>query len=442
MKRRTFITAAAATPVMLAGGTRLAAAIEAGDGPYGPLSSAPDDLGLLLPEGFEARVIATAGEVVGGTAYEWHIFPDGGACYSTDDDGWIYVSNSEAGPETSGAGAVVFAADGAAIDAYSILTGSTRNCGGGSTPWNTWLSGEEVEQGKVWECDPFGEREALDRPAMGRFIHEAVCVDPDREHLYLTEDAPDGRLYRFTPDAYPDLGAGLLEVAAVTEGLVEWLVVQDPSAAEVPTRQQVAASTAFNGGEGIWYLDDIVWFVTKGDHGVWKLNAAANTIEQIYAGTDKEVVLGEPDNIAMTSFGDLLVCEDQGEDQQVVLITPDGVIAPILRLTGQSGSELAGVAMNPAGDRMYVSSQRGAGGVGITYEISGPFRIAQPQPTTTTSATSASVVSTTTRAIASTTATESADSDDSTSPIVPIGIGGALVAAIGFGVYRLRNRSS
>jgi secreted PhoX family phosphatase len=446
MQRRTFLTAAAATPVALAftGRIAVAAAIEAGDGPYGPLSSTPDALGLLLPDGFSARLLASAGEVVAGTSYEWHVFPDGGACFDTDGGGWIYVSNSEAGPNTSGAGAIAFDADGAIVDANPILTGSTRNCGGGLTPWGTWLSGEEVEGGKVWECDPRGEQDALDRAALGRFIHEAVCVDPDRGHVYLTEDAPDGRLYRFTPDAYRDLETGVLEVAAVANGAVEWLAVPDPSAAETPTRHQVPESTAFIGGEGIWHRDGVVWFVTKGDHGVWKLDVDAQTIEQIYKGVDDDIVLGEPDNVTITSFGDVLVCEDQSEDQQVVLITAEGVIAPILQLTGQSGSELAGVAMNPAGDRMYVSSQRGGpSGAGLTYEISGPFRVAEPEPATTTVATSTPSVSPTTRAIAAATTAGAADgSDDSTSPIVPIGIGGALIAAIGVAVYRLRNRAN
>ena len=62
---------------------------------------------------------------------------------------------------------------------------------------------------------------------------------------------------------------------------------------------------------------------------------------------------------------------------------------PVLQLVGQSGSELTGVAFNPRGDRMYVSSQRGsdrAAGLGITYEIRGPFhartgRYADGRPT-------------------------------------------------------------
>jgi secreted PhoX family phosphatase len=442
MRRRTFLTAAAAAPLASLAPRVAGAAIHAGDGPYGALATAPDALGLLLPDGFTARVVATSGEVVAGSDYEWHPFPDGGACFATDAGGWIYVSNSEFGVGTSGVGAIAFDGDGRIIGAYPILTGSTRNCAGGPTPWGTWLSCEEVEGGKVYECDPTGTAAAVDLPALGRFIHEAACVDPDREQFYLTEDAPDGRLYRFTPEAYPSLTSGVLEVAAVSGAEVTWIEVPDPSGAFAPTRRQVAASTAFNGGEGIWYRDGIVWFVTKGDSGVWKLDAAAQRIEQIYRGADGEVVLGGPDNITLTDTGDLYVCEDQGADQQVVLITPDGIVAPVLQLTGQTGSELAGVAFDPSGTRMYVSSQRGNGGLGITYEVSGPFRMPEPETTTLPPTTSSpptvtdTTVSGTTRAIASTVAGD----EGGTSPLVPIGIGGALVAAVGYGAYRLRTR--
>lgn len=64
---------------------------------------------------------------------------------------------------------------------------------------------------------------------------------------------------------------------------------------------------------------------------------------------------------------------------EICLITPDEVVAPFLRLVGHGGSEITGPAFNPAGDRLYFSSQRGTTGRsagGITYEVSGPFRTA------------------------------------------------------------------
>ncbi len=62
---------------------------------------------------------------------------------------------------------------------------------------------------------------------------------------------------------------------------------------------------------------------------------------------------------------------------EICVITPDDVVAPFLRITGQSSSEITGPAFSPAGNRLYFSSQRGTSGSssgGITYEVTGPFR--------------------------------------------------------------------
>jgi hypothetical protein len=68
--------------------------------------------------------------------------------------GTLYVSNSELPNSQGGAGALCFDAAGALVDAYPILHGASINCGGGATPWGTWLSGEEFPLGRVRECDP------------------------------------------------------------------------------------------------------------------------------------------------------------------------------------------------------------------------------------------------------------------------------------------------
>ena len=71
---------------------------------------------------------------------------------------------------------------------------------------------------------------------------------------------------------------------------------------------------------------------------------------------------------------------------EICVITADRVVAPFLRLTGPAatgpadrGNELAGVAFNPAGDRMYFSAQR-AYDFGVTYEVRGPFAGAGAPP--------------------------------------------------------------
>ena len=60
---------------------------------------------------------------------------------------------------------------------------------------------------------------------------------------------------------------------------------------------------------------------------------------------------------------------------ELVIITPEGEAAPLLRVANQSGSEITGPAFDPSGSRLYFSSQRGgSNGRGITYEVRGPFR--------------------------------------------------------------------
>jgi hypothetical protein len=60
------------------------------------LARYPDANGVRLPAGFRSRIVARSGvEAVTGCGYAWHAAPDGGACFTTFDGGWIYVSNSE-----------------------------------------------------------------------------------------------------------------------------------------------------------------------------------------------------------------------------------------------------------------------------------------------------------------------------------------------------------
>jgi uncharacterized protein len=370
-----------------------------GPGPYGPLQS-PDANGIMLPAGFKSRVIAQGGEPVPGTSYVWHIFSDGQATFATENGGFILAANSENPPDLGvetppglgpgGASAIRFRADGSIADAYRILGGTSVNCAGGGTPWGTWLSCEEHQHGRVWECDPTGRTEAVARPAMGVFEHEAVTVDPRGRRLYLSEDNGAGGFYRFTPSRYPDLRSGVLEVAKVgPDGAVDWARVPDPSAASTPTRMQVEGMTQFRRGEGIWHDAGIVYLCTTQDSRIHAYDVATQRIDVLY---DASAIANPPltnvDNVTVSQSGDLFVCEDTTDSDDpgldIGLITPDRVVSRFLKVTGnmhilagEARSELVGVIFDPSGTRMFFSSQRGLV-TGIVYEITGPFRLKRP----------------------------------------------------------------
>jgi len=344
----------------------------------GPLEP-PDANNLRLPPGFTSRVVATTGQLpVATSTYRWHVAPDGGAVYAAPGGEWVYVSNSEASP--GGVGALRFNAAGDVVDAYPILTGTSTNCAGGHTPWGTWLSCEEHGRGRVFECDPMGVGAAEARPALGVFRHEAASVDPVRGQLYLSEDEPDGRFYRFTPAAMGmggalDLTAGTLEVARVVAGAVTWLPVPDPElTGPTATRHQVPASTVFNGGEGLWYHAGKVYLATKGDDRVWEYDIVASTIREHYNHlTAANPILRAVDNLTGSAGGDILVAED-GDDLQIVAILPDGSLKAIVQVVNHPGSEVTGPAFDPSGTRLYFSSQRAPGGA-VTFEVTGPFHV-------------------------------------------------------------------
>ena len=85
---------------------------------------------------------------------------------------------------------------------------------------------------------------------MGAFTHEAAAADVVNRCIYLTEDRPDGALYRFVPTTWGDLSAGTLQVLTETAGVLGWATVPDPDGTPTPTRNQVRGHQAVRGGEG------------------------------------------------------------------------------------------------------------------------------------------------------------------------------------------------
>ncbi len=329
---------------------------------------------IEIPDGCVIRQIAQSRlPVIKNKPFVWHNAPDGGACFSSEDNGWVYVSNSEIAKKKGGAGAIKFNSNGEIVDAYSILEHTSRNCAGGKTPWGTWLSCEECgDQGQVYECDPEGKKSAIVRPAMGSFNHEAAAVDPDSGYVYLTEDVKDGCLYRFKPKNKGDLSAGLLEVAVANKSVLYWEKIEDPLAQTKPTRYQIMEAARFKGGEGIVYHNKHVFFTTKRDNVVWRYAINTGLISRVYDAADYQLpLLSGVDNIEVSPSGELLIAEDGG-DMQIIALDHHYQPHVLVAVHGQDKSEITGPAFSPGGKRLYFSSQRGKSGKsedGITYEV-------------------------------------------------------------------------
>jgi secreted PhoX family phosphatase len=222
------------------------------------------------------------------------------------------------------------------------------------------------------------------RLGLGVFKHEAATIDRVAHHVYLTEDEPNGCLYRFVPDrlgphGFADLSSGRLQVAELmSSGLVTWRDVPDPQyEGAKPTREQVASATPFNGGEGIWWHEGVVYFSTKGDDRIWAYDTLTSKLSVLYdARTAKNPILTGVDNITVSASGDVLVAEDGG-DMQVVAILPNGELKALVQVIGHDDSEITGLAFDPHGGRLYFNSQSGAGSGGVTYELAGPFHVLQ-----------------------------------------------------------------
>ena len=411
-------------------------------GGYGPLVRDPEGR-LSLPEGFRYEVLAEEGV----TRLESGEFspsdPDGAAAFASPaGNGTVVVSNHEVGNEEphpvpplegfvydpagrGGTTTIEVAADGSRVRQYVSLAGTYKNCAGGRTPWDTWLSCEETEKilekphGYVFEVDPFDQEANRDpRPikALGRFPHEAVVVDPDTFVMYETEDArrPNGGLYRFTPpvDVLP-LGkgslrrladdAGTLEAlrASTSDGThvrdlseitdigtvlrAEWVEVPDRDATDKPVRRQFDDDEVTRGRklEGMWWGDDGAYVVssfareedgeaTTHDGQVWFLDPREQTLtlHLRFAATDDPDDPDGPDNITVSPYGGVLIAEDGKGHPHLLGATPGGEVFLLAESEPEvEGSEFCGPVFSPDQRMLFVSLQ----GPGLTFAIQGPF---------------------------------------------------------------------
>jgi hypothetical protein len=301
---------------------------------------------------------------------------------------------------------------------FLSLIGTIRNCAGGTTPWNTWLSceedvsssGERFEKNHGYNFEiPVSEDGGIVDPiplkAMGRFNHEAVAVHPTSGITYQTEDRDDSLYYRFLPNQYGDLKkGGRLQALSLkelkyfdtrnwnessmtinTKYKVEWQDLEgaDSLIDDLRYRGYAGGAARFARGEGNYFSDGEIYFTcTSGGHkklgqvfrytpspfeGQPNENEHPATLE-LFVESNNERLFRNCDNLTATKLGDLIICEDR-PDARLIGITSDGQVYHLAQNVGYR-SEFTGVCFSPDGNTMFVNIQS----PGLTLAVTGPWK--------------------------------------------------------------------
>ena len=381
--------------------------------PLGDLIS--DSNGMLdLPPGFSYQVLQRVGDRM-TDGFNVPGAPDAMACFAGDDDSWVVMRNHEiheGSPvdatlgfaDNRGGGVTRLVVDresGVLRSSNFVLTGTSRNCAGGPSPYG-WLSCEEVGEpghGYVFLCDASASTLQAPHklPALGRFPHEAAAFDEATGITYLTEDTSDSAIYRHLPDhrTKPFVGGELqaLKVSSqdrfrLSEGPkvgdafdVEWVSVADPQALKASTRDQAHNSGAafLSRGEGAWLAEGHV-YICSTDGGpnrrgqLYRLDILSDGMDRLtlVAQAESEDSFANPDNITVSPWGDVFLAEDGAPPNGVRVLKPDGSLHHFARNTLNGGkSEIAGICFSPDGKWLFLNLQW----EGLTLAITGPFTV-------------------------------------------------------------------
>lgn len=417
---------------------------------YGPLVEDPGNL-FHLPKDFSYKIIFRFGDTMDDGLYVPHR-PDGMAAFPGPKGTTILIRNHEVNaakggdesafgpdfalaqnlkkeqfydfgynnPGQGGTTTIVYDTQKqVVVREFLSLAGTLRNCAGGPTPWNSWLSCEEIvmepndvyrkSHGYVFEVPATADiKLAEPRPikAMGRFNHEAVAVDPKSGIVYLTEDDSESIFYRFIPNEIENMhGGGKLQALAVAgeSGLdtrnwkhpliktgqklpVQWIDLKDIDSPEDDLRYRGYEDGAarFARGEGMWFGNGSAYFACtnggeKGLGQIWKYTPSEQEepgkettpagILELFLEPNNSTIIENADNLTVAPWGDLIVCEDCNSRQDLNGITPEGKVYKLGR-NAKSNSELAGATFSPDGSTLFMNIQHS----GLTLAITGPWQ--------------------------------------------------------------------
>jgi secreted PhoX family phosphatase len=309
---------------------------------------------------------------------------------------------------------------------FLSLAGTELNCSGGPTPWGSWLSCEECfkddggrleyfrhvqrerKHGYIFEvpANTDGPVDPVPLKDMGRFEHEAAAVEPKSGIVYLTEDRARSLFYRFVPKEKGKLRlGGRLQALCIVgkpsfdtrnwmhadrlktgEQLeARWIDLEEVDGVENDLRLRGADAGAamFARGEGLCFTGSefVITATTggpdrlgqvfsyrpsprEGQHG----ERSDPGVLELIAQSTVHSLLRHADNVTMSPWGDLVICEDTANHCGLVGIRQDGQQYPLAD-NAYTNSELAGVCFSPDASVMFVNVQVS----GLTLAITGSW---------------------------------------------------------------------
>ncbi len=344
------------------------------------------------------------------------------------DNSFIYDPGGGKTAGTGGTTTIVYdPRNGETVRQHLSLAGTELNCAGGPTPWGSWLSCEESfsdpgvafeflavvhrdeRHGYVFEVPAAATKTVKPVPlcGMGRFKHEAAAVNPASGVIYLTEDRHRSLFYRYLPDTPGELvRGGRLQALAIADKPsfdtrnwddptameqgkwmeTRWVDLRDvdTEADDLRLRGFDAGAARFARGEGLCYAQGSIFMTaTYGGPNIsgqvfeYRLSKADGTDAEatdaghmrLLAESTPQSFLHHADNLTMSPWGDLIICEDTASHCGLIGIRPNGEQYELAD-NAYSSSELAGICFSPDGSIMFLNIQHR----GLTLAITGPWQ--------------------------------------------------------------------
>ena len=359
---------------------------------YGESFYTDSDLDIQISVGLTVKRIAQTGSrvtYVDGVQsnISYHAMMDGAGMALLPDGGYAYISNSEVGNNGGGVYGLYFNKDGKITNYKALLTGTSRNCAGGISPWDTWISCEEVKGGQCWQVEPNMDSPNHDSPKVtllggtsgGRY--ESVAVDntnQDKPIFFVTEDSSDGELRRFEADGN---GWNALHVGGQTTylqfldgGRFQW--TSSLSAGEN------SASSYYPKTEGITYHNNTLYFVSKVLKRLFILDLKDMTYTSEQTGSS-HVGMGDfnsqPDQIIPNDMDKrkyIYFTEDGGNRPGIHVRDREGRYYTMVRAVPDgrySGDETVGIAFSPDRKRFHFGFQDAGVLMEVTRDDGQPF---------------------------------------------------------------------